>query len=203
MNTPFNIDGQVLVSTQIIDDAAALLAVNHVGIEAPGMRSLKISNPGDGLSAERIEIRVVPDHEGNGLAMFRKHDAPPTPDVKKWQRKQFPAPNLLHHTFADAGTLIFAAESEPLLYAWVQKLEFVSKRPFVNGPHRFAFSGCLRQRDALGILRPATIAITESAATARFNVSGLKAAVRYSGAAIATAGIPASIKAAVSHRGQV
>ena len=58
------VDGEVLVSAQIIDDAAALLAVDHVGVEAAaGAGEIEGADPGDGLAAQGIEVGVVFDDE--------------------------------------------------------------------------------------------------------------------------------------------
>src|SRR5207248_6750039 len=85
----------------------------------------------------------------------------------------------------------------------MQKPELLPERLFINRPHALEASGFLPHRPALGRSRRAIIAIKARAATDKFKVSGLNAAVRYSGALIATTGIPTIMSATVSQSGQL
>jgi hypothetical protein len=53
----------VLVRAHIIHNAAALLAEDHVGVEAARMGGLKVANPGYSFPSEVIEIGIVSDGE--------------------------------------------------------------------------------------------------------------------------------------------
>src|SRR5579872_6493617 len=98
--------------------------------------------------------------------------------------------------------MIFAAEAEALLNPRMQKCEFIAKRLFVDGSH-VPFSGLRRHCAAVGRSRNAMIAISAKPASERFKVTGLKAALRYSGALTPTMGIPTSIKTRVTQSGQL
>src|SRR5438874_692257 len=118
----------MLVRAQVIDNAAPLLAVNHVSVKTARMAGFEITNPCDRFSTERIEVSIVPDREGNIAPVLRKHNSPPASHVQKWQREKFASPNLLHYTFADGPTPVFAAESKALLNSRMQELELVPER---------------------------------------------------------------------------
>src|SRR5438128_7630225 len=190
----------MFVSAQVIDNATALLAVNHVSVKTATMAGFEITNPCDRLSAERVKVCVVPNSEGNIGTIFGKHNPSPATYIEKRQREELAAPNLLHHALADGRAPVFAPESEALLNFGMQELKLIAQRLFVNRFHA-GFSGLRRQRAAVGRSRPAMMAISASAAMDIFKVSGLKAAVRYSGALIATTGMPTTIKARLSHNG--
>src|SRR5438270_7659515 len=193
---------EMLVRSQVINDAAALLAKNHVSIKSAGSSGFEIANPCDRLPTEWVHIGVIPHCEGNVAAVLGKHDAPPTTYIKKRQRKKFPAPDLTHHSPTDRSATILAAEAKSLLNSGVQEFELVAECFFVNRSHP-SFSGLRRHRVAVGRSRRAIMPTSANVASEMFSVTGLKAAVRYAGALIATTGIPASIRTSVSHSGQV
>ena len=96
-----DIHREMLMRAQVIDNAAALLAINHVRVKPSRMVGFKIANPCDRLSSERVKVSIVPNRERNIGAVFRKHNPPPTAYVEKRQGEEFSAPNLLHHALAD------------------------------------------------------------------------------------------------------
>lgn len=73
-----DIDGKMLVSSEIVDDLAPLLAENHVGIEAARSLSCKFANPGHRLASTLVDISVVADGERNRLRTLREHASSPT-----------------------------------------------------------------------------------------------------------------------------
>src|SRR6266481_2935123 len=72
-----DIHGQMLVGSEIVDNALTLFAVDHVGIETARALGLKCSNPSDRLPAQCVYIAVVRNFERNVLAALWKHDATP------------------------------------------------------------------------------------------------------------------------------
>jgi hypothetical protein len=90
------------------------------------MAGFEIANPRDGLSAEGVTVSIVPDRERDIAPMLRKHNSPPTADVKKRQRKELTAPHFLHNTFADRSAQVFAAESKAFLDSRMQELELIA-----------------------------------------------------------------------------
>src|SRR5947209_8400736 len=125
----------MLVCAEVIHNAAALLAVNHVGIEPPRCTGFEVPDPRYSLSAEWVEVGVVPYRKRYRRTALREHDSPPASDIQKRQRKEFAVPKFVHDALADGGALILAAESKTLLNSRMQKLELFSERPFVNGSH--------------------------------------------------------------------
>src|SRR6476620_10320831 len=125
----------MLMGAKVIDDAAALLAVTHVCVEAAGATGFEIADPSDGFSAERIQIRIIPHRERNFRSLFREHNAPPASDIKKRQSEELAPPNFVHHAFAHRSSMILATEAEPFLNSRVQHFEFIAERLFVNGSH--------------------------------------------------------------------
>src|SRR5438270_13817154 len=99
------------------------------------MAGFEITNPGDGLSPQRVKISIVPDRERNIAPIFGKHDSSPAADIEKRQRKELAAPNLLHNTFADRPAPVLAAESKTLLNSRMQQLELIAQRLFVDRSH--------------------------------------------------------------------
>lgn len=78
IDAQLKIDGQVLVSSEIIDDAPAALAINHVGVEAAWMWSFEVSDPRHGLASERVEIGIVSYPERDRRSVLGKHNAAPS-----------------------------------------------------------------------------------------------------------------------------
>src|SRR5205814_2537499 len=115
IHTQVDVHREMLVSAKVIDNAAALLAVNHVSVKTARMASFEITNPCDGLSTERVEVSVVPDGEGNIGPIFGKHNSAPTAHIQKRQRNELAKPNLLNHASADGSAPDLAAESKALL----------------------------------------------------------------------------------------
>ena len=72
-----DIDGQVLMGSEIIDDFSALLAKDHVCVESARAGGLKGANPGDRFAAERVQIRIILNRKRNISALFGKHNAAP------------------------------------------------------------------------------------------------------------------------------
>src|SRR5438067_58600 len=99
----------MLVSAKVIDNTAALLAINHVSVKTARMASFEITNPCDGLSTERVEVSVVPDGAGNIGPIFGKHNSAPTAHIQKRQRNELATPNLLHIVFFDGSAPVFSA----------------------------------------------------------------------------------------------
>src|SRR5213594_584400 len=52
-----DVDGEMLMSSEIIHDPSTFLAVDHVSIEAPRCFCFEAANPGHSLAAEWIEER--------------------------------------------------------------------------------------------------------------------------------------------------
>src|SRR5439155_9364790 len=71
------VHGEVLVRAQVVDDSAAPLAVDHVGVESAGSRTEEGSDPRDGLTAEGVDEWIVLDRKRDIPPLFRKHDPPP------------------------------------------------------------------------------------------------------------------------------
>jgi len=61
-----DVNGQVLVRSQVVDNSPPLMAVNHVRIEAACFSSGEGSYPRHRLAPKPIDERVVFDREGNG-----------------------------------------------------------------------------------------------------------------------------------------
>src|SRR4029434_8783145 len=102
-------------------------------------------------------------------------------DVQKRQRIQTTVPDVVHHTTADAGHAILAAEAEALLKLWMKPVKVRTQNLAINRTH---WPSCffLLHRRAVGRSPELRSAIVAKATTARFNVTGLKAATRYPGA---------------------
>ena len=167
----------MLVRAEVINDAAALWAVNHVGIEAPRMAGLEISNPCNCFSTERVNVREVSDGKGDCGPALRKHDPSPASYIEEGQREELAAPNLVHCAPTDRCAPVLTAETESFLHTRMQEFELLAERLLVDRSH-LDWSGVRRQCAALGRSRPVMIAMAAKAATARFNVSGLNAARR-------------------------
>src|SRR5438270_14056401 len=101
----------MLMSAKVVDDAASLLAINHVCVKAARVTSFEISDPGYGLPAEWVQICVIPDGERDRIATFREHNSPPAADVEKRQSEELAAPNFDHHSCTNRYAMVFAAEA--------------------------------------------------------------------------------------------
>src|SRR5579864_6303371 len=97
---------------EVVDHAPSFLAIDHVGIKAPEAAGAKCPNPSHRFTAQGIEIAIVFDLEGNILAAFWKHDAPPGADVEEGQRIQRSMPDLLHNSRPNGGQPVLARKSE-------------------------------------------------------------------------------------------
>ena len=117
---------EMLVRAEVINDAAALWAVNHVGIEAPRMAGLEISNPCNCFSTERVNVREVSDGKGDCGPALRKHDPSPASYIEEGQREELAAPNFVHHSCTNRSAMVFAAEAEALLNSGMQEFEFLA-----------------------------------------------------------------------------
>lgn len=103
------------MGAQVINNTPALLAIDHVSVEAARMASSKISGQRHRLPAIRVEVSIVPDAKGNSRAPLGEHDSPPASNEKKRKGKGLATPDLFHYPRADGPSPIFAAESETLL----------------------------------------------------------------------------------------
>src|SRR5207253_9992192 len=121
----------MLVRAEVIDNAAALLAVNHVSVKTARMAGFEITNPCDGLSLERVEVSIVPNREGNIGPIFGKHNSTPTSHVKKRQSEELASPHLVHDASANRAAFVFATKPKPILDPRMQESEFFPQRYFV------------------------------------------------------------------------
>src|SRR5580698_3269703 len=145
----------MLMRAKVIYDPSAPLAEDHVGVEAAGLASSKVANPGHGFSPVFINVGIVLDGEGYRQTALRKHDAAHAPEVEKRQSIQLSVPKLIHRSSADTRALVAAAEAKHFLNAGMERLELLAERLFVDLPHRLISAGFRRQFFAEGRL-PAT-----------------------------------------------
>jgi hypothetical protein len=122
----------MLMRAKVIYDPSAPLTEDHVGVEAAGLESGKVANPGHGFSPVFVYVGIVPDGEGYRPAALRKHNAPHAPEVEKWQRVRFSVPELVHRSRADTCALVAAAEAESFLNAGMERFEPLTERLFVD-----------------------------------------------------------------------
>src|SRR5258708_8791337 len=189
----------MLVRAKIIDNAVALPAENHVGVETAGNCGFKCSDPSHRLATMLVYIRIILDRERYRFSLLRKHDSPPATDVQEWHCVERTVPNLVHRSGADAGNIIPTAEPKPLLDTRMEMLKLFSKCLFVDGLHDSAFR---RQFPALEDRSPESRLITARVATERFRVTGLNAAVRKLGDAMPTASKAETMAINVNQSGQ-
>src|ERR1700688_326736 len=135
IDTQVDVHRQMFMSAQVIYDAAALLAVNHVSVKTSGVTGCEITNPCDRLPPERVEVCVVLDGEWNCGPVLRKHNSTPTPNIEKRQGEELAAPHFIHDALAHGCVMVFAAESEAFLNARMQEVEFITERLFINRSH--------------------------------------------------------------------
>src|ERR1035438_9807047 len=110
----------MLMRAEIVDDASALFAVDHVGIEAAGTPGVEGADPGDGFAAERIDVTVVFDLKGNVASALREHDATPGPHIQEGQGVSPSMPKLFHDAGSDGCDVVLAGEAEAALYFRMQ-----------------------------------------------------------------------------------
>jgi hypothetical protein len=84
-HTYLYIHRQVLVCTEVVDDAAAFFTEDHVRVKATLVLRGEGPHPTHSFPTEGVNVGVVLDREWNILSMFRKHDAPPSADIQKRQ----------------------------------------------------------------------------------------------------------------------
>src|SRR5258706_15273719 len=126
---------QMLVAAEIIHDAAAPLAPDHVRVEAAHAARVEGADPGDRLAAEAIREGVVLDGERDVAAALREHDAPPRADIEEGQRVGRAVPELVHHAGADGGQAALAGQVEAALDLRVQPLEIRAERTLIDRHH--------------------------------------------------------------------
>jgi hypothetical protein len=87
LDRQLEVDGEVLVRSEVVDDPPEPFAVDHRGVEAslvPGDRIL--AHEGDGLAAQRVAVGIVLDAEGHVHALIRDEDVAHPPDLKEGHR---------------------------------------------------------------------------------------------------------------------
>src|ERR1700737_382254 len=168
----------MLVCSQIVDDQVSRIAENHVRIEPARLATGETPDPGNGLTAEGIAIRVVLDRERHIPPALGKHDAAPTADAEEGNRPERTVPDLVHHPAANRCDVVLAAESEARLNLWMEALEVAAKRALVDRGH---FGGLRLLQPVLraeGRSRCVINAIAASASIPAVNVGELNGAIR-------------------------
>src|SRR5215213_109289 len=140
---------QVLMRPQVVDDPTALIAPDHRRVErqlAPAHP--EAPRPGDRLTPERVDVRVVGDRERYVAAVAGHEDPPPRAQPQERHRPPGPAPHLLHDACADLDDAVGAAQPEAALDLRVQAVEVGAESACIDRSRHAG--GALRQRRADG-----------------------------------------------------
>src|SRR5688572_930919 len=178
VNRQIDVDRQMLVRTEVVDDAAAGGAVDHVSVEPPRAARLERANPGNSFAPESIDERIVFNRERDVASRLRKHDAPPGAQPEEWLGEEPALPDLVHHAVADRGDAVRAREAETALNLGVETPKVAAQHPLVDRTHVCSWLECRRQRAADGMLPMTRRSIPARDETAMFNETGLNAAAR-------------------------
>ena len=87
-------------------------------------------------------------------------------------------PNFVHYTGADRSDVITAGKAKTALNLRMQPREIRTHCSFVDRFQEFSSDGCRKHMDALGVSAIEIQPTIASAITAKFSVTGLKAATR-------------------------
>lgn len=177
-DTHFDVNGEVLVSSKVVHDAAAVFAVDHVCIKTALSLGAESSHPTYGLSAEGIDISIVLNGEGNIYPLLRKHDAAPGAHIKKREGVWGAMPNAIHRAGTDCSDSRLRVEGKPPLYLWMQFGKVGTKSTLVYRSHDCSLGANRRHRREEASIAEDIHPTMESAIIAKFKVTGLKAAVR-------------------------
>ena len=127
-------------------------------------------------------------------------------DVQKWQRIEWPMPDVFHRPFADRRASVGARDAESLLNPRVKTVEIRAKRALIDRSHRpvsFAVSlgGRRRQLRADGRSRNDSRPMAARTASERLRTIGLNGPATSCGAATRTPTSASAIRAMVSSPG--
>src|SRR3989442_6448818 len=197
-----DVDSQVLVRSEIVDDAAACFAVDHVRVEPARATRLERANPGNRLTTEPVDKRIILNRERDIASRFGEHDAAPRADVEERHRVEPALPDLFHEATADRSEVVGACEAKPPLDLRMQTAKVRAEDALVDGGHAASETGRRRQRAAEGSPLSTTRSIAARHATARFNEIGLNAAPRNRGELTATPTVATNIAPRHSIGGQ-
>jgi hypothetical protein len=123
VHTEGNVHSEMLMRPEVVHDTAALLAVDHVSIDAANPARLERAQPGDGFSAEWVEVGIVLDGEGHVAAVLREHNPPPRAHIEERKGVRSPVPHLIHDPAANSDKAVPAAKAEAPLDLGMQPLE--------------------------------------------------------------------------------
>jgi len=191
----FDVNGEVLVSSKVVHDAAAVFAVDHVCIKTALSLRAESSHPTYGLSADGIDVSIVLNGEGNICPMLRKHDAAPSTHIKKREGIWGAMPNAIHRAGTNCSDSRLRVEGKPPLYLWMQFGKVGTKSPLVYRSHDCSLEANRRHRREEANIAEDIHPTMESAIIARFKVTGLKVAVRKAGEFRVTATVARTINA--------
>src|SRR5688572_32597088 len=108
---------------QVIDDALALLAVNHGGVEAASsVVKVELAQPGHRFSAKVVKVSVIFDGKGDVSPALRKQDVAPSTDIQKREGVKWAMPNILHHPGTNSCDFILTAKAKAPLNLGVEAL---------------------------------------------------------------------------------
>ena len=125
-------DGEVLVCSEIVDDPAAVLAVDHVSIEPARPARFKGSNPRNGLTSEPVDECIVFDRKRDVSSRLRKHDSSPAAQMKEGQSIEASPPDLVHDSAPDRSDTVATRETESALDLWMKPVKVGTKHALVN-----------------------------------------------------------------------
>ena len=134
-NAQFKVYCKVLVCSQIVNDAASLLTVDHVCIEASSLTGGESADPSYRLAIKRIGIRVVLDCEWNIATALREHDASPSSDVEKGKRVWRTMPEFFHDAGAYRGNATAGVQRKSPLDLWMELIEIAPECALIDGGH--------------------------------------------------------------------
>ena len=195
-----DIDGEVLVGAEVVDDAAAVFGVDHVGVEAALAAGLEGADPGDGFAAEVVLVGVVLDGEGDVVALLGEHDGAPGADVEEGQGVGCAVPDAVHGAAADGGEAGLGGEGEAALDLRVEFRKVGAEGALVDGGHGVSCGGWRRQRRADGARRLAGKGDEREGGDGEVEGDGVEGGAEEAGERRATARVAGGMAAALSRR---
>src|SRR5215472_4787720 len=133
------------MGSEVIHNAVAVPAIDHVCVKTACPFGFEGSDPSYSFPTVFVQIGIILDGEGHGLALLWKHNPPPAADVQEWHGVERTVPNLIHDPGSDACHIIRAVKPKSFLNAGMEELKFIFKHLFVDGSHR-SISGEVRRQ---------------------------------------------------------
>src|SRR5579872_2552809 len=125
----------MLMCPEVVHDAAAFFAVDHVRVKPALFPGGKGPDPSHGLTAQGIAVSIVLNREGHVPALFWKHDASPRAHIQERQSIWCTVPDTFHYLGPDSCRAAFRSESKTPLNLGMQPREIRTKSSLVDRNH--------------------------------------------------------------------